>query len=75
VPTPVWGRDELATGEMWNSNSVTSWLLARAELEVNSIRPPADGRAPGWQAGLVVAGRQSEQVRPASSEPLVLLGR
>jgi hypothetical protein len=21
VPTPVWGRDELATGEMWNSNS------------------------------------------------------
>jgi len=22
VPTPVWGRDELATGDMWNSNSV-----------------------------------------------------
>src|SRR5664279_3753177 len=22
VPTPVWGRDELAVGEMWNSNSV-----------------------------------------------------
>jgi hypothetical protein len=22
VPTPVWGRDELHTGEMWNSNSV-----------------------------------------------------
>src|SRR3954453_19160107 len=22
VPTPVWARDELRTGEMWNSNSV-----------------------------------------------------
>ena len=22
VPTPVWGRDELRTGEMWNSNSL-----------------------------------------------------
>jgi hypothetical protein len=22
VPTPVWGRDELRAGEMWNSNSV-----------------------------------------------------
>jgi hypothetical protein len=30
VPTPVWGRDELGTGEMWNSNSTISWLLARA---------------------------------------------
>ena len=29
VPTPTWGRDELHTGEMWNSNSVTAWLLAR----------------------------------------------
>jgi hypothetical protein len=24
LPTPVWGRDELDAGEMWNSNSVTS---------------------------------------------------
>ena len=30
VPTPVWGRDELGAGEMWNSNSVTAWLLPRA---------------------------------------------
>jgi hypothetical protein len=27
VPTPVWGRDELGAGEMWNSNSTISWLL------------------------------------------------
>jgi hypothetical protein len=25
IPTPVWGRDELGTGEMWNSNSVIAW--------------------------------------------------
>ena len=24
VPTPVWGRDELGTGDMWDSNSVVS---------------------------------------------------
>jgi hypothetical protein len=29
VPTPVWGRDELHTGEMWNSNSVISWVLTQ----------------------------------------------
>jgi hypothetical protein len=72
VPTPVWGRDELDAGEMWNSNSVTSWLLARAGLDVDSIRPPTSGRAPGWHAGLVVARRDVEPVRPALSKPLVV---
>jgi hypothetical protein len=57
VPTPVWGRDELHTGEMWNSNSLTSWLIARGGLEVEALRPPAGGRAPGWHAGVVVAAR------------------
>jgi hypothetical protein len=57
VPTPVWGRDELRVGEMWNSNSVISWLVAGSGLDVDSIRPPTGGRAPGWNAGLVVAGR------------------
>jgi hypothetical protein len=55
VPTVVWGRDELRAGEMWNSNSVVSWLLARAGLNTDTIRPPAGGRAPGWKAGLVAA--------------------
>jgi hypothetical protein len=59
VPTPVWGRDELHTGEMWNSNSVTSWLLARSGVEVQSIRPPLGGRAPGWKAGIRAAGRRT----------------
>jgi len=58
IPTPVWGRDELAAGEMWNSNSVIAWLLAGAGLLAESIHPPAGGRAPGWRAGLVVAHRE-----------------
>jgi len=57
VPTPVWGRDELRAGEMWNSNSVISWLVARSGIPVETIRPPTGGRAPGWRAGLVVARR------------------
>jgi hypothetical protein len=58
MPKPVWGRDELRTGEMWNSNSFISWLLVRSGLDVSAIHPPAGGRAPGWHAGLVVARRQ-----------------
>jgi hypothetical protein len=58
VPTPVWGRDELQAGEMWNSNSLTSWLITRSGLGVEAVHPPARGRAPGWRAGLVVARRQ-----------------
>lgn len=58
VPTPVWGRDELLAGEMWNSNSLISWLLAHSGLAVESVQPPAGGRAPGWEAGHVVARRQ-----------------
>ncbi|HEY6532827.1 MAG TPA: hypothetical protein VIY72_11015 [Acidimicrobiales bacterium] len=54
-PSHTWGRDELSTGEMWNSNSLTAWLLARAGLEPNELAPPLGGRAPGWDAGLVVA--------------------
>ena len=55
VPTPVWGRDELHAGEMWNSNSLTSWLISRAGLDVEAITAPLGGRAPGWNAGLVGA--------------------
>ena len=58
VPTAVWGRDDLNTGDMWNSNSLISWLIARSGIETTSIDPPAGGRAPGWQAGLVLAARQ-----------------
>ena len=64
VPTPVWGRDELGTGDMWNSNSVIAWVIARSGLDTESIRPPAGGRAPGWQAGLVIASRQDKEAAP-----------
>jgi hypothetical protein len=66
VPTPVWGRDQLRTGEMWNSNSTISWLLVRSGLDVEAIHPPAHGRAPGWQAGIAVASREppAAQGRP-----------
>ncbi|MDX6210515.1 MAG: hypothetical protein QOE24_2906 [Frankiales bacterium] len=58
IPTPVWGRDELETGEMWNSNSVTAWALARSGLDPLATLPPRGGRAPGWNAGLVAERRQ-----------------
>jgi hypothetical protein len=59
VPTPVWGRDELDAGEMWNSNSVTAWLLVSAGLVASVSQPPSGGRAPGWDAGAAVATRQT----------------
>lgn len=75
MPTLVWGRDELKAGEMWNSNSMISWLIARTGLDVDSIKPPAGGRAPGWNAGVVAAARESAvasrlALRPTSHEHL-----
>ncbi len=58
VPRATWGRDELKTGEMWNSNSLISWLIARSGLDTQAVALPPRGRAPGWDAGLVVAARQ-----------------
>ena len=62
VPMLVWGRDQLKAGEMWNSNSMISWLLARTGLDAASIQPPVGGRAPGWKAGLVAAAREDSAV-------------
>ncbi len=58
VPTLVWGRDESGTGDMWNSNSVISWLLSQSGVPVSTVRLPAGGRAPGWHAGILVARRR-----------------
>jgi hypothetical protein len=58
VPALTWGRDELRTGEMWNSNSMVAWVLARTGHAMEGITPPRGGRAPGWQAGLRLAARQ-----------------
>lgn len=59
VPTYVWGRDEVRAGDMWNSNSVVAWLIVRSGIELRNARLPARGRAPGWQAGIVVAGAEA----------------
>jgi len=57
VPTPTWGRDDLQTGDMWNSNSLVSWLLVSAGFDIEQVPLPAVGRAPGWDAGIAVATR------------------
>jgi hypothetical protein len=59
APTPAWGRDERHAGEMWNSNSLISWLLERSGIGVEAVRLPARGRALGWSAGVVVARRSA----------------
>jgi hypothetical protein len=63
VPRPVWGRDELMAGEMWNSNSVIAWLIATTGLSADLVGPPPRGRAPGWFAGLEVARRSGAYAR------------
>jgi hypothetical protein len=77
VPTPAWGRDELRTGDMWNSNSVASWLVATAGLPTNRLQPPLHGRAPGWEAGLEVArrSRPAEPTQPEASALALAGGR
>ena len=65
LPRRTWGADEQHTGDMWNSNSLVSWLLARSGHDLTTVTPPAGGRAPGWSAGLVVAAREAS----ANDEP------
>ena len=65
TPTPTWGRDELRTGDMWNSNSLVSWLLVSAGVQIDQVPLPAGGRAPGWDAGVAVARRAAQQAPAA----------
>jgi hypothetical protein len=57
VPPLIWGRDELRAGEMWSCNSIISWALTAAGIDAEAIPLPAGGRAPGWDAGIALAGR------------------
>jgi hypothetical protein len=66
VPTLTWGRDELATQEMWNSNSVVSWLLAGSGIDPAAARLPERGRAPGWDAGLAASVHVARLTAPPS---------
>jgi hypothetical protein len=74
VPTAVWGRDELKTGDMWNSNSVISWLLASSGLDIDNLHPPPWGRAPGWHAGVVVASKARDAMTPPLASGLGAVG-
>jgi hypothetical protein len=55
IPPLLWGRRPAGTGEMWNSNAVVSWLLARSGIDLDTIVPPPGGRAPGWSTGIEIA--------------------
>ncbi len=68
VPQATWGRDEQRAGEMWNSNSLVSWLLARSGHDTVAIDPPPRGRAPGWHAGLIVAARQMRDLPQTATD-------
>jgi hypothetical protein len=69
IPTPVWGRDDFRTGEMWNSNSVVSWVLANSGIPLASVRPPSGGRAPGWHAGIVIGERSATNAQLPPGTP------
>lgn len=55
IPRYTWGRRRPGTGEMWTSDSVIAWLLVRAGIDLAGVGPPPGTRAPGWNAGMVVA--------------------
>lgn len=55
VPPLTWGRTVSAARDMWNSNSLVSWLLQTAGLDAAALQPPVGCRAPGWRAGIAVA--------------------
>lgn len=70
VPAQVWGRDAAGVHDMWNSNSLVSWLLVTAGVDIGAVAPPEGGRAPGWEAGVVAAragSRRGDAFRSASS--------
>lgn len=55
VPLHTWGRDATGTGEMWNSNSLVSWLLQTSGIDAAALGPPDHGLAPGWASGIAAA--------------------
>lgn len=68
APVRDWsGKDrgvvaEGAVGTSWAGRSrifrlLTAWVLTRSGIDTTPVHPPTGGRAPGWQAGLVVARR------------------
>lgn len=69
VPGHTWGRDALGTGDMWNSNSLVSWLLETSGVDAWTLRPPGDGSAPGWAAGIAAARMAAPPARADDGDP------
>jgi hypothetical protein len=59
---PRWGRQVSPTRDMWNSNSLVSWLVQASGTPTVDLSPPAGGRAPGWAAGLALMTASAEVV-------------
>jgi len=55
APAHVWGRDVFGIGDMWNSNSLISWILEQSDIVTDVLSPPQDGTAPGWRSGVIAA--------------------
>ncbi len=55
IPAYTWGRRVAGSDEMWTSDSVISFLLVRAGVDLSAVAPPKGGRAPGWRAGVALA--------------------
>ena len=55
VPALTWGRQVPPTRDMWNSNSLVSWLLRVSGVPLADLSPPMGGRASGWAAGIALA--------------------
>ena len=66
IPPLLWGRRPTGHSEMWNSNSVISWLLTRSGIDPDAIVPPSGGRAPGWSTGIEIARAPRTAMREAS---------
>jgi hypothetical protein len=45
----------------------------RAALDVDTVQPPAGGRAPGWDAGVILARRQEEMTSDVRQSPIAAL--
>jgi hypothetical protein len=68
VPTPVWGRDELRTGDMWNSNSVIAWLLVTSGIDPRLAHLP-----PGRPCARVECRSRCRPAQPPRDFPRLTL--
>ena len=67
-PTPVWGRDELDTGDMWNSNSLVAWLLTACGTPRR--RAGSAGPAAGLRDGTPESVSRNGRWTPSRSGPV-----